>query len=596
MSPSSKEEIVIQGTAASPGVVQGPAFVFLQKDLEVPFYHVGEGRGLAEIKRFAQALEETRSQINTIKSEIASKLGEEEAQIFAAHLLVLEDKALIDETIQEQRKSGYNIEYCFHAVAKRYIDFFDQIEDDYLKERSMDIKDVVRRVLHNLMGHAGFTLKHLEDKRVVVAENLTPSDTAIIDKENVLALLTDLGSRTSHAVIVARTIQVPAVVGLHDITKRVKNADYLLVDGYDGTVIVHPSKETLARYGKIQSAHESLQRVYEECIPLPSQSADGKHLPLMANIEGEGDIPSVKRAGANGVGLFRTENLFLNKDTPPGEEEQFEVYREVAEALKPETVIIRTLDLGGDKSLFFKDGPLLEKETNPFMGFRAIRFCLEHKDLFKDQLRAILRASVFGEVKLMYPMISGVDELMKANALLEEAKAELRERSESFNEDLPVGVMIELPSAAYTADLLADHCAFFSIGTNDLIQYMMAVDRVNDKVAHLYDPNHPAVLRAIKAIIEAGKRKGIEVSICGEMAGDALYTALLFGLGADALSATPGYLAEMKYLLRKTKMEEAVHLAEQVLQQKRSKDVYQLLKNFYSAQLGELIEPEMGKP
>ena len=594
MSPKNKEEIVIRGTAASPGVVQGPAFVFLQKDLEVPFYQVGEGRGLAEIKRFANALAETRSQINAIKTEIADKLGDEEAQIFAAHLLVLEDKALIDETIQEQRNSGYNIEYCFHTVSKRYIDFFDQIKDDYLKERSADIKDVSRRVLHNLMGHAGFTLNHLQDKRVVVAENLTPSDTAIIDKENVLALLTDLGSRTSHAVIVARTIQVPAVVGLHDITQRVKNADYLLVDGYNGVVIIHPSEETLARYGKIQSAYESRQRVYEESLALPSQSADGQNLPLMANIEGRGDIPSVKRTGASGVGLFRTENLFLGKGTPPGEEEQFEVYREVAEALKPETVIIRTLDLGGDKSTFFKDGPSMEKEENPFMGLRAIRFCLEHKGMFKDQLRAVLRASAFGDVKLMYPMISGVDELLRANALLEEAKAELRERSEPFNESLSVGIMIELPSAAYTADLLADHCAFFSIGTNDLIQYMMAVDRVNDRVAHLYDPNHPAVIRAIKSVIEVGKNKGIPVSLCGEMAGDSLYTALLFGLGADALSATPGCLAEMKYLLRRTKMQEAVDLAEHVLQQKSSKEVHKLLKSFYGAQLGELIESETG--
>ena len=587
--PKKRKEIFLKGVIAAPGVVQGRAFVLLEKDLDVSRYRVDPKEADKESERFREALSQTRQQIENRKAALISKLGEQEAQIFDAHLLVLEDQALIDETIEKQRKSGYNIEYCFHTVSNRYIEMLDQIEDEYLRERATDIRDVARRVLSYLMGNSGFSLEHFKDERVLVAKNLSPSDTAVIDKKRILAIVTDLGSRTSHAVIVARKISIPAVVGLHNITEKVDNGDPILVDGYTGVVIVHPSRATLDRYGKISAARESLQNVYDESLPLPAKSLDGRSFDLMANIEGREDIEAVRHTGAQGVGLFRTEALFLNRQHYPSEAEQFDVYREVAAALQPQPVIIRTLDLGGDK--YANERGLISREDNPFMGLRGIRFCLKYKMLFKTQLRAILRASAFGHVGILYPMISGLDELLEANALLDEVKEELRQEKQAFSEEAAVGVMIEIPSAACIADILADHCTFFSIGTNDLIQYLMAVDRINDEVAQLYNPHHPAVLRTIKAVVDIAKQRGMPVNVCGEMAGDVFYLPLLFGLGTDSLSAVPRSLAQMKYWVRKMTMGNVVALAEQALEQKDAETVYALLKAYYYRQIGDLIEP-----
>ena len=582
-----KCEHVVHGTAASPGVAHGAAFVFLDRAFEAPHYEVEAAKSNREIKRFRRALEATREQVNSIKAKIASKLNEQEAQIFDVHLMVLEDQALIDETIQMQRDSNCNIDHCFHEVSKRYITSLHHIQDDYLRERAVDLEDVTRRVLHNLLGQQEARLDALHDGRIVIAENLTPSETALMDEDKVLAIVTDRGSRTSHTVIVARRIPVPAVVGLHDITTKVHNGDDVLVDGYNGIVILHPTQETLTRYSTIRSAHDSLRKIYAQSVELPSETADGHRLALMANIEGPEELDAVSQAGAEGVGLFRTEGLFLNRETAPDEAEQFAIYRTVVESMKPHPVVIRTLDLGGDKP--WKGAFFAEREKNPFMGLRAIRLCLEHKDIFKTQLRALLRAALLGDVNLMYPMISGLEELQQANAVLEEAKEDLRKRGEPFASKLPIGTMIELPSAAYTADILAQHCTFFSIGTNDLIQYMMAVDRVNDKVAHLYNPNHPAVLRALKTIIDAAKRSGIPVSICGEMAGDSLYTGLLLGLGADSLSAAPQYLNEIKYLVRTIRFPDAVALAHQALECRDSESVYALLRTFYNTHMAPVL-------
>ncbi|MGA2052010.1 MAG: phosphoenolpyruvate--protein phosphotransferase [Opitutales bacterium] len=587
----SKPEIVLQGVAASPGVAHGEAFVFLQKELEIPVYQVEAKQRKAEIARFEGAIALTRAQIGKLRAEVAERLGEQEAQIFDAHLLVLEDNALIDETISELNETGYNIDYCFHSVAKRFIEAFGKIDDEYLKERVTDIRDVTRRVLLNLLGHSSVTLARLGGQRVIVSEDLSPSDTASFDKGSVLGLVTNVGSSTSHAVIMARSLQVPAVVGLNDVTTRIDNGDHVLVDGYEGLVIVNPTDQTLFRYGKIQERRRDIRKVIEAVIPLPCETTNGERVPLLANIGGPEDIEEVRKFNAEGVGLYRTESLFIRRDKFPGEEEQFEAYKQVAETLRPKVVTIRTLDLGGDKRTSAMH--FTQNEENPFMGFRAIRFCLEHRDIFREQLRAILRASAYGKVKIMYPMISGLNELIQANLVLEEAKRELRAKQIAFDNAIEVGSMIEIPSAAWTADQLAVHCSFFSIGTNDLIQYMLAVDRVNDRVAHLYEPAHPAVLRAIQNVIEAARPHGLKVSICGEMGGDPLFAPLLIGLGASELSITPAGLPEVKYLLRSTSLAELRALTATVLQQSDPKNTQKLLRRFYTEHMGELARPDL---
>lgn len=587
MTKKVRKEIVLQGIAASPGVAHGQAFVFLQKELEIPIYKVEEYAQGGEIQRFEDAIMRTRTQISDVRHEVADKLGEAEAQIFDAHLLVLEDRALIEETIQEHYKSEYNIEYCFHSVSKRYLEAFKHIDDEYIKERVTDIRDVTKRLLNNLLGHCSSTIGQLTRERILVSEDLSPSDTAALDRKKVLGILMDSGSRTSHAVIMARTLQVPSVVGLHDISKQVENEDTLLIDGYDGVVIINPTEETLYRYGQLKLKHESIQKIFESVIGLPAQTQDGKHIDLLANIEGIDDLDSVKKSGAEGVGLFRTEALFLRKDHFPTEEEQFEVYKQIVQSLYPMPVTIRTLDLGGDKKIsgvFFS-----EEEDNPFMGFRAIRFCLDHIDIFKAQLRAILRSSAFGKVKLMYPMISSLTELCAANKILDECKAELKKKKIAFDPDVAIGTMVETPSAAYTTDLLASECNFFSIGTNDLIQYMLAVDRVNDRIAHMYEPNHPAILRTLKHIIDTAHAHNIKVSICGEMAGDPLYVPLLIGLGVDDLSTIPACLPEIKYLIRNMTLKEVQSLAAKALRQTQPKAIFNLLQKFYLEHVGNVL-------
>lgn len=583
------EEIILHGVAASPGVAFGLAHIIFHKELEIPVYTVEPESQGSEIARFEQALLATRSQISKVRQEVSEKLGEDEAKIFDAHLLVLEDKALIDETIHEHQQFGYNIEYCFHAVAKRYIEAFGHIDDEYIKERVTDIKDVTKRILHNLLGHTGSLVSQFHDSKVLVSEDLVPSDTAGLDRGKVLAMVTDVGSRTSHAVIMARSLQVPAVVGLHNISSQARNGDTLLVDGYEGIVIINPSKETLYRYKKFQIQKEKLNLFFQAIIDKEAKTLDGHKLSIAANIESAEDIESVKKNNLEGVGLFRTEALFLKDDRFPDEETQFHVYKEVASKLSPRTVTIRTIDLGGDKktSSFF----YTNKENNPFMGFRAIRFCLEHKIIFKEQLRAILRASHYGKVAIMYPMISSVQELISANELLEIAKKELQEEKIPFDPDIKVGTMIEIPSAAYTADLIAKECDFFSIGTNDLIQYMLAVDRVNDRIAHLYEPYHPAIIRTLNHIIKEAHKANIPVSICGEMAADPIYLPLVFGLGANSISISATAAPEIKYLIRNMKLAQAQALAQKVLKKANNQDIFNLLHSEYMQKI-EMITPK----
>jgi len=570
---SNKQEVVVQGISASQGIAYGQIFVYLQSEIQVPTYQVDPEKRIDEIARFDKALLVTRQQIAKIQDEVEKNLGKNEALIFDAHLLVLEDQALISETIREFETTGRNIESCFDAVSKKYIQAFSEIDDEYLRERAGDIQDVAQRVLQNLLGQAENSLSRLVERRIVVANDLSPSDSAGIDRGAGLAIVTDSGSRTSHAVIVARSMKVPAVVGVRDLTKRVNTGDWALVDGYEGLVIINPSEQTLFRYGKIQSRKKSFESRLLEANRQAAVTLDGVKVVLMANIEKVDEVAQVKGYFAQGVGLYRTEYLFLNASRVPNEQEQFLAYKAVVEGVAPNPVIIRTLDLGGDKPMA-SAAQLFPKEANPFMGFRAIRFCLENVGLFKDQLRAILLASSHGKVRMMYPMISGAEELAKANAVLEECKTELRSRGQAFDEKMEVGAMIEIPSAAATVDILGQQCEFFSIGTNDLIQYTLAIDRGNDRIAHLYEPAHPAILRSLKRIADEAHRMKIPVGVCGEMAGDPIYAPLLLGLGMDSLSMAPPMLPAVKFLIRAMKMSDARALAAEALLMTSPKEIY----------------------
>ena len=579
-----KIEVTVQGIAASQGIAYGQIFVYIQSDVEVPSYQVEPERRLEEVSRFDRALVSTRQQIAKIQGEVEKNLGAQEALIFDAHLMALEDPALIGETIRVFESTGQNIETCFNQVSQRYIQAFAKFEDEYLRERASDIRDVAQRVLQNLLGQAENSLSRLADKRIVVANDVSPSDSASIDRSAAIALVTDSGSKTSHAVIVARSMKMPAVVGVRNLTKRAHNGDWAIVDGYDGVVILNPSETTLFRYGKIQEKMKSFEARLMEANRELAVTLDGVAVSLMANIEKVEEVAQVKAFAAEGVGLYRTEYLFLNSARIPTEQEQFLAYRAVAQAIAPQPVVIRTLDLGGDKPM--EGNPdLFPKENNPFMGFRAIRFCLENLEIFKDQLRAILRASACGNVRIMYPMISGSEEMVRANAVLTECMAELKSRDIAFDAKLPVGAMIEIPSAAMTADILAKECVFFSVGTNDLIQYLLAIDRVNERIAHLYEPTHPAVVRTLKHIVDEAHKRGVTVSVCGEMAGDPVFAPLLLGLGVDALSMSPAWLPSVKYMVRAMTMADARALAAEALTLTSPKEIYARCDAFYRARV-----------
>jgi phosphotransferase system enzyme I (PtsI) len=512
-----------------------------------------------EVERLEKALVVTRHQILEIQRKVSEGMGAQEGSIFDAHLLVLEDRTLLDEIVRVIREEKVNAEHAFHTVAERYAATLATIEDEYLRERATDMRDVTTRVLNNLLGlEEEADLRHLKEPCIIISHDLTPSKTAQLDKRYVLGFATDVGSKTSHTAIMARSLRIPAVVGLKDVSGQVESGQYALLDGLNGVLIVNPSDQALFEYGQLVLRQATLQQRLRDLLTEPAVTLDGCRVLLNANIEQAADAEQVKANGAEGVGLFRTEYLFLNREHLPGEEQQYQAYREAAAALKPLPVVIRTLDLGGDKFLAHMQMPT---ELNPFLGWRAIRISLQERDIFRAQLRAILRASAEGNLKLMYPMISGLDELNQANALLEEYKAELRQEKIPFDEHLEVGAMIETPSAAIVADSLAKRVKFFSIGTNDLIQYSLAVDRMNEKIAHLYEPTHPAIVRLIRSTVDAAHKHDIRVSVCGEMAGDPVLAPLLIGLGVDELSAAPSLVPSLKFLIRRLKLSEARELA-----------------------------------
>ena len=532
-----------QGVGVSPGIARGTVFVYRPENEDPPMRRITAEEIPEEIARFEAALILTRQQILEMQQRIAESIGAKDAGIFDAHLLVVEDRTLIDEVIRVLQREKLNVEHVFHLVADRYAKTLAAIDDPYLRERAVDIHDVCRRVIHNLLGKEGLALDSMHTPHLLVSHNLTPSDTAQLDRALVLGFATDIGSKTSHTAIMARSLNIPAAVGLHDASERLATGDQVLLDGYNGLLIVNPSDQTLWEYGELEVKKSEVEQTLTRLRDTESTTLDGRHVILSANIELPEDVQAVRESGADGVGLYRTEFFYLNKPELPSEEAQYQAYHHVASTLAPAPVIIRTLDLGGDK---FMSALNLPEELNPFLGWRAIRFCLARPDVFKTQIRAILRASAVGNVKMMYPMISGLDELRKVNAVLEECRVELREKGIPFDENMEVGAMIEVPSAAVTADLLAKEVKFFSIGTNDLIQYAIAVDRLNEHIAHLYEPTHPAIIRLLQMTIEAAHKQGLWVGVCGEMAADIALTPLLLGLGVDELSTGAGLVPRVK--------------------------------------------------
>ena len=562
---------MLRGIPVSQGVSQGRVVV-LNRSRIVPAKAGFETDDQAnEEARLKTALAETRKQILAVQGKLRDELGAKESLIFDAHLLVIEDPAMLEEVNRQIREDHFTPEYAFFTASEKYAKALSAVDDTYLSERAADIRDVTQRVLGNLMGQpkrAG--VGDLTEPCIVVANDLTPSDTAQLDPAKVLGVVTEIGSRTSHTAILARSLKIPAVLGLGDAIEELKPGHSVLLDGFNGSVIISPSDQSLFEYGQLVERQTSIEESLNEIRTEPAQTSDGHTIILSANIERAADVEAVRKSGAIGVGLFRTEFLYINRSDLPDEEEQFQVYKKVAESLAPEPVIIRTLDLGGDKLL---SHVTMSAEMNPFLGWRAIRLCLEEKDLFRIQLRAILRASLFGDLKIMYPMVSGMDELEAANALLDECREQLRAEGIAFSDSLDIGVMIETPSAAMIADSLAKRVQFFSIGTNDLIQYSLAVDRLNEKIAHLYEPTHPGILRLIKTTIDAGQAQGIWTGLCGEMAGDLAMVPLLIGLGVDELSVAPSMVPRVKMLIRSVEIAKARELAEFSLNSESPKEI-----------------------
>lgn len=574
--------MILKGIPASPGIAMGKAFLHDTRRITVSVRKIKQSDIPKEIARFEEALIKTRSEILNIQQRITKEMGSHHAEIFNAHLLVIEDRMLIEEVIERLKKEHNCVEHVFAKVLEKYIKVFANMDDEYLKERISDIDDVGKRILKNLLGAKEKSLSNLKQKVIVVAYDLSPSDTATMHKKNVMGFVTDIGGRTSHTVIMAKSLEIPAVVGLEIATAKVRTGDTLIVDGIDGVLIVNPDKKTLNKYQALQLQFKEFEKILVNVKDEPAQTLDGHAVEMSANIELPEEIDSVIAHGAKGIGLYRTEYFYMNRQGLPNEEEQFKAYKSVVTRFSNDPVIVRTLDLGGDKFLSQLEVP---HEMNPFLGWRAIRFCLAKPEIFKVQLRAILRASVFGNIKMMFPMISGIGELKQAIGILDEAKDELRHKKIKFNEKIEIGVMIEIPSAALTCDILAKDVDFFSIGTNDLIQYTLAIDRVNEKIAYLYKPTHPGVLRLIKNIIDAGHKEKIWVGMCGEMAGEPGFGLILLGLGLDEFSMSSVAIPEMKYIIRNVNFKDAKEVAEKALSLPTGEEI----EDFVNKRLDELI-------
>ncbi len=578
---------MLRGIAASPGIVIGKVYILEKEDFPILKYKIKKEQVEKEIERFKEAVEESKKQLEEIKERVKKKIGIRESYIFQAHLSILEDPLLIDNTIERIKKERLNAETSLRNTFKAFPKKFASAQAGFIQERFRDVEDIGERILRNLLNKPTFTLSHLEESIIIVAYDLAPSDTASMQKGKILGFATDIGGRTSHTAIMARSLEIPAVVGMGDITQKVKPGSIIILDGNTGRVIINPTPSQIEKYQKEEEKFFSYKKKLEALKTLPAQTLDGREIELGVNIAGSEEIDMALKDGAEGVGLFRTEYLYMNRTTLPSEEEQLKAYKIVARKTAPNTVIIRTLDLGGDK--FISHFPV-PQQINPFMGWRAIRLCLERVDIFKVQLRAILRASQFGKVKIMYPMISGIEEIQKADQILFEVKEELKKDGLSFAEDIEVGAMIEIPSAAIIADLMAKEVDFFSLGTNDLIQYSLAVDRVNEKVAYLYQPLHPTILRLIDNVVKCAHRENIWVGACGEMASDPLFVLILLGLGVDEFSVSPTSLLEIKKVIRGIRWEETEEIASKLLKLSTSYEARRFAQRRLSKKIKKILQ------
>jgi len=582
--PDKQVCVIYRGIPASPGVVIGKAFLLDRESIQVSQEKIKENEVTKEILKFKEALSDTKEELLKIKEKVAKRIDPDHAKIFEAQIMILGDKLFNSAVIEKIKQSRSNAEFVYKKVIEQTIKTLSSSKDEYLRERVMDINAVARRLIYNLLGIKHLTLESIDSPVILVAKSLSPGDVVHMKKESILGFATDMGGGTSHGALLAKSMGIPAVVGLRNFFGQIQDKQSIILDGIKGEVIICPDERTLKEYEKRRSYILKKTAELSELKPLPAKTSDGRKIELSANIELPADTNSALEYGAEGVGLFRTEYLYIARADFPTEEEQYQAYREVAEKVYPKSVILRTFDLGGDK-FDRHTGNLYE--TNPFLGWRAIRACLDLPETFKIQLRAMLKASAKKNVKIMFPMISEVGELQRAKAMLEEAKGELRRKKIPFDEEIPVGIMVEIPSAALAGDALAKECDFFSIGTNDLIQYTLAVDRGNEKIAHLYQGFHPAVLRLIKETIDAAHRNGIWVGLCGEMAADPLATTLLVGMGVDELSTSAMAIPEIKKIIRSIKFEDAKKHAEEVLKLSTIEEVKKFLAEDYAKRFGE---------
>ncbi|ELC8413974.1 phosphoenolpyruvate--protein phosphotransferase [Clostridium perfringens] len=524
-----------KGIAASKGYAIGT--VFIQEHEEIIISDAKVSDIAAEKEKLSKALAQSKEQLEAIKEKTANEIGEHEAQVFEAHLMLLDDVEFTGQMEMTIENDQLNAMKAVQNVTDTFVMIFDSMDDPYMRERAADIKDVSKRIIANLAGKGGNGMENVGANTVVVAHDLTPSDTAQLDRSKVIGFLTNIGGRTSHSAIMARTLEIPAVVGLGDITTSVKNGDTVIVDGIEGVAIINPDEATINEYKARLEKFKAEQEELKKLIDVKTTTKSGRRIEVCGNIGKPEDIDQVLANGGDGVGLFRTEFLYMDRDEAPTEDEQFEAYKYVLEKADGKQVVIRTLDIGGDKTLPYLPLP---EEMNPFLGYRAIRLCLDRKDIFRVQIRALLRASVYGNLAVMFPMISGLEEFQQAKVFVEECKAELKAEGIAYSDSIQWGIMVEIPAAAVYADELAKHVDFFSIGTNDLIQYTLAADRMSEKVSYLYNPMHPAVLRLIKMTIDGAHKHGKWVGMCGEMAGDerAIPTLVEYGLDEFSMSAT----------------------------------------------------------